>query len=137
MTINKQKGGLSARRFALVATTVLGLSAGGYFVAPGITFNTPAALAQNLSQEAKVIPAPIGFADIVETVKPAVGAGSVMRSGWRSAAPSNSDRRAKASRPSASTRQLPTTCSTGASARPSRMVQATRMPGVPSPVMTR
>ena len=72
MTINKQKGGLSARRFALLATTVLGLSAGGYFVAPGITFNTPAALAQNLSQEAKVIPAPIGFADIVETVKPAV-----------------------------------------------------------------
>ncbi|MET0669748.1 MAG: Do family serine endopeptidase [Xanthobacteraceae bacterium] len=72
MTINKQKGGLSACRFALLATTVLGLSAGGYFVAPGITFNTPAALAQNLSQEAKVIPAPIGFADIVETVKPAV-----------------------------------------------------------------
>ena len=72
MTINKQKGSLSARRFGLLATTVLGLSAGAYFVAPGITFNTPAALAQNLSQEAKVIPAPMGFADIVETVKPAV-----------------------------------------------------------------
>ena len=71
-TINQQKGGLSARRFALLATTVLGLSAGAYFVAPGVTFNTPAALAQNLSQEAKTVPAPIGFADIVEKVKPAV-----------------------------------------------------------------
>jgi serine protease Do len=71
-TINKQKGGLTARRFALLATTVLGLSAGAYFIAPGVTFNTPAALAQNLSQEAKTIPAPMGFADIVEKVKPAV-----------------------------------------------------------------
>ena len=71
-TINQQKGGLSARRFGLLATTVLGLSAGAYFVAPGVTFNTPAALAQNLSQEAKTVPAPIGFADIVEKVKPAV-----------------------------------------------------------------
>jgi serine protease Do len=71
-TINKQKGGLSARRFALLATTVLSLGAGAYFVAPGVTFNTPAALAQNLSQEAKAIPVPMGFADIVEKVKPAV-----------------------------------------------------------------
>ena len=73
MTAPTQKTGvLSARRFALLATTIAGLSAGAYFVAPGVTFNTPAALAQNLSQEAKSVAAPVGFADIVEKVKPAV-----------------------------------------------------------------
>ena len=69
---SNHKGGLSARRLALLATTIAGLSAGAYFVAPGMTFNTPAALAQNLSQEAKSLAQPIGFADIVEKVKPAV-----------------------------------------------------------------
>jgi serine protease Do len=68
---NKSRG-LSARRLALLATTIAGLSAGAYFVAPGISFNTPAALAQNLSQEAKSVAQPVGFADIVEKVKPAV-----------------------------------------------------------------
>jgi serine protease Do len=66
------KGGLSARRLALLATTIAGLSAGAYFVAPGVSFNTPSALAQNLSQEAKTVAQPVGFADIVEKVKPAV-----------------------------------------------------------------
>ena len=41
----------------------------------------------------------------------------------RSACASSSRRRPQAARPSASTRQLPTSCSTGASARPSRMVR--------------
>ena len=50
---------------------MLGLGAGAYFIAPGVTFNAPAALAQ-IFQEAKTVPAPIGFADIVEKVKPAV-----------------------------------------------------------------
>jgi serine protease Do len=68
----KKTGGLSARRYALLATTIFGLSAGAYFVAPAVTLNTPAALAQNLSQEARTVPAPVGFADIVEKVKPAV-----------------------------------------------------------------
>jgi len=68
----KQTGGLSARRCALLATTIFGLTAGAYFVAPAVTLNTPAALAQNLSQEARTVPAPVGFADIVEKVKPAV-----------------------------------------------------------------
>ena len=63
---------LSGRRLALLATTIAGLSAGAYFVAPGVAFNTPMALAQNLSQEAKTLAQPIGFADIVEKVKPAV-----------------------------------------------------------------
>ena len=70
--IANHKDGLSARRLALLATTVLGLSAGTYFIAPGVTFNTSGALAQNLSQEAKALAQPIGFADIVEKVKPAV-----------------------------------------------------------------
>ena len=69
---SNHKGGLSARRLALLATMIAGLSVGAYFVAPGVTFNTPAALAQNLSQEAKSLAQPIGFADIVEKVKPAV-----------------------------------------------------------------
>ncbi len=67
-----KQSGLSARRLALLATTIAGLSAGAYFVAPGVSFNTPTALAQNLSQEAKALAQPIGFADIVEKVKPAV-----------------------------------------------------------------
>jgi serine protease Do len=69
---NNKTGVLSVRRLALLATTVAGLSAGAYFIAPGVTFNTPAALAQNLSHEARAIATPVGFADIVEKVKPAV-----------------------------------------------------------------
>jgi len=68
----KQMSGLSVRRLALLATTIAGLSAGAYFVAPGVTFNTPSALAQNLSQEARALAQPMGFADTVEKVKPAV-----------------------------------------------------------------
>ncbi len=72
MTASKKTGVLSVRRLALLATTVAGLSAGAYFVAPGLTFNTPAALAQNLSHEARTVATPVGFADIVEKVRPAV-----------------------------------------------------------------
>ena len=60
---------LPVRRLALLATTVAGLAVGGFLVAP--TF-TPQALAQNLSQEARHLAQPTGFADIVEKVKPAV-----------------------------------------------------------------
>ena len=51
-----------------------------------------------------------------------------MRFGAASAAANNSPRRRNAARPSARTRQLPTTCSTGASARPSRVVVAIMTP---------
>src|SRR5262249_10140938 len=57
---------------ALLGTTILGLSAGAYFVAPALSGNFPGAYAQNLSQQAQRVPAPVGFADIVEKVKPAV-----------------------------------------------------------------
>jgi serine protease Do len=60
------------RRFALLATVVGGLTAGAVLVAPSqYPYATPA-LAQNLSQEARQLAQPTGFADIVEKVKPAV-----------------------------------------------------------------
>ncbi len=60
---------LPLRRLALLATTVAGLAVGGILVAPTLA---PYALAQNLSQEARQVAVPTGFADIVEKVKPAV-----------------------------------------------------------------
>ena len=71
-TPNANSRVLSVRRLALLATTIAGLGAGAYFVAPGVSFNPPMALAQNLSQQAKTLAQPVGFADIVEKVKPAV-----------------------------------------------------------------
>jgi serine protease Do len=59
---------LTARRLALLGTTVLGLSAGALFVAPNILPNGHAAFAQQSQNVAR----PVGFADIVEHVKPAV-----------------------------------------------------------------
>jgi serine protease Do len=64
---------LSARRFILLATTIASLGAAAVVVAPGLNFSGyPAALAQNLSEQAHRLQAPVGFADIVEKVKPAV-----------------------------------------------------------------
>jgi serine protease Do len=68
---------LSVRRIGLLATTIAGLGAAAFFVAPSLTpdsalFAGPAH-AQNLSQEAqKLGQRPVGFADIVAKVKPAV-----------------------------------------------------------------
>ena len=68
---------LSVRRFGLLATTIAGLGAAAFFVAPSLTPNTAflagPAHAQNFSQEAQKLPQrPVGFADIVAKVKPAV-----------------------------------------------------------------
>jgi serine protease Do len=64
---------LSARRVILLATTIAGLGAAALVVAPGLNLKGyPAALAQNLTEQAKKVAAPVGFADIVEKVKPAV-----------------------------------------------------------------
>jgi serine protease Do len=68
---------LSARRFGLLATTIAGLGAAAFFVAPALAPNaalfTGPAHAQNLSQQAQALPQhPVGFADIVAKVKPAV-----------------------------------------------------------------
>src|SRR5580693_7218845 len=65
---------LSARRFALLATTIAGLGAVVFVLAPNVTspFVT-AAQAQNLTEKVQQLPQkPVGFADIVEKVKPAV-----------------------------------------------------------------
>jgi serine protease Do len=68
---------LSGRRFALLATTIAGLGAAAVFAAPALSpqamFLPSEAHAQNLSQEAqKLAQHPVGFADIVAKVKPAV-----------------------------------------------------------------
>src|SRR5271169_1483820 len=68
---------LSARRLALLATTIVGFGAAAVLapsMAPkGDFLFADAAHAQNLSQEAQQLPQhPVGFADIVAKVKPAV-----------------------------------------------------------------
>jgi serine protease Do len=65
---------LSARRVILLATTIVGLGAAALVVAPDFNLSSgyPAALAQNLTEQAHKVAAPTGFADIVEKVKPAV-----------------------------------------------------------------
>src|SRR5471032_3322767 len=65
---------LSARRVILLATTIVSLGAAALVVAPGLNLQGgyPAASAQNLTEQAKKVAAPVGFADIVEKVKPAV-----------------------------------------------------------------
>jgi serine protease Do len=60
------------RRFALLAGTVACLTAGAVLVSPSLPSYVPAALAQDLSQQAKHLAQPTGFADMVERVKPAV-----------------------------------------------------------------
>ena len=67
---------LSARRMALLATTVAGLAAATFVFSPNAY--APSALAdsaqaQNLTEKVQQLPQrPVGFADIVEKVKPAV-----------------------------------------------------------------
>ena len=65
---------LSMRRIALLATTIAGIGAAALVLAPNAAspFAT-AAQAQNLSEKVQQLPQkPVGFADIVEKVKPAV-----------------------------------------------------------------
>jgi serine protease Do len=66
--------GLSARRIALLATTIAGVGAAAFVAAPDFNLSAtyPTAHAQNLTEQAHKLPAPQGFADIVEKVKPSV-----------------------------------------------------------------
>jgi serine protease Do len=68
------KRGLSARRIALLATTIAGVAGAAVLAAPNFPFSPdyPVVHAQNLTEQAHKLPAPQGFADIVEKVKPAV-----------------------------------------------------------------
>ena len=65
---------LSVRRAVLLATTIAGLGIGAFLAGPSFDIRAgyPTALAQNLSEQAHKLQAPVGFADIVEKVKPAV-----------------------------------------------------------------
>jgi serine protease Do len=77
MNDNKQmrRRSLSARRLALLATTIAGIGAVAVLApyAPQANFLAGPAHAQNLTQQAQQLPQrPVGFADIVEKVKPAV-----------------------------------------------------------------
>src|ERR1700728_3766119 len=68
---------LSARRATLLATTIVGFAAATLLVAPNVAPKLDlfggAAQAQNLSEKAQQLAQkPVGFADIVEKVKPAV-----------------------------------------------------------------
>src|SRR5688572_21820059 len=63
---------LPMRRLALLATTVVGIAAGGLLANSNLAPYVPFAQAQNLSQQAQSVARPTGFADIVEKVKPAV-----------------------------------------------------------------
>jgi serine protease Do len=71
---HEKRRGLSARRAVLLAGSILGLGAVAVVAAPGLNLSAtyPTAHAQNLSEQAQKLQAPIGFADIVEKVKPAV-----------------------------------------------------------------
>ena len=65
---------LNGRRFVLLATTIASLGSAAIIIAPDLNLRGvyPAAIAQNLSEQARKVQAPVGFADIVERVKPAV-----------------------------------------------------------------
>jgi serine protease Do len=78
---SRPRRSLSARRVALLATTIAGLGAAALLVAPNVAPNMApkldlfgaAAQAQNLSDKVQQLSQrPVGFADIVEKVKPAV-----------------------------------------------------------------
>jgi serine protease Do len=60
----------SPRRLVLLGTTILSLGIAGALTFPDAARH--GALAQNVSRQASEVKGPVGFADIVETVKPAV-----------------------------------------------------------------
>ena len=86
----RPRGILSARRYALVTTTVAGLGAAALLVPPSLDFganffSTPA-LAQNSPPTQEARPTPAGFADVVAKVKPAVISVRVKEANGRSSA---------------------------------------------------
>src|SRR5688572_22814131 len=63
----------SVRRVALVTTALAGIGGAAFVLAPDVnTYGIAPAHAQNLSEQARQVRAPVGFADVVEQVKPAV-----------------------------------------------------------------
>jgi serine protease Do len=86
---------LSARRVALLATTIAGFGAATFFTppaAPNADFFSGPAHAQNLTHEAQQLSRkPVGFADIVEKVKPAVISVRVKMEGMAESGPGNDE----------------------------------------------
>jgi serine protease Do len=90
-TSNQKPLRLSVRRLALITTAIVGIGTAAAVTAPDLNTYAgyPSAHAQNLTEQAKRMPAPVGFADIVEKVKPAVFSvrvevdGGVQTSGMR------------------------------------------------------
>ena len=63
----------SVRRLALVTTALAGIGGAAFVLTPDVnTYGIAPAQAQNLSEQARQVRAPVGFADVVEQVKPAV-----------------------------------------------------------------
>ena len=63
----------SVRRLARVTTALVGIGGAAFVLAPDLnTYGVAPAHAQNLSEQARQVRAPVGFADVVEQVKPAV-----------------------------------------------------------------
>jgi serine protease Do len=70
---NRPRSTLSARRLALLATMVTGFGAAALVFAPQADLIGTSAQAQNLTDVVQQLPQrPVGFADIVEKVKPSV-----------------------------------------------------------------
>src|SRR4051794_11694060 len=87
------KSRLSARRIALLATTIAGLGAAAVFAGPDVNLSAvyPTAHAQNLSEQAQKLPPPQGFAEIVAKGKPAVFSVRVKIEGNKTAGVSGND----------------------------------------------
>ncbi len=63
----------SVRRIALLTSAVAGIGGAAVILAPHMPAHSGSALAQNLTEKVQQLPQrPVGFADIVEKVKPAV-----------------------------------------------------------------
>ncbi|MPZ54993.1 MAG: Do family serine endopeptidase [Rhizobiales bacterium] len=80
--LKQPRRSLAVRRMLLLATTIVALGAAFVF-APnlGTDVSGPGAQAQNLTEQVDRLSRPVGFADIVEKVKPAVISVRVKRNG--------------------------------------------------------
>jgi serine protease Do len=72
-TSMQSRGIRSVRRVALLTTAIAGMGTAALVLAPNISAFVGSAVAQNLTEKVQQLPQrPVGFADIVEKVKPAV-----------------------------------------------------------------
>ncbi len=133
----------SARRVALLATTIAGFGAAAWFApqARNADFFSAPAHAQNLTHEAQQLPQkPVGFADIVEKVKPAVIAVRVKVEGMAEAGPSDDElpsRRVPRSSAFSNGSACPRTARAAATSSSPAKAQASSSPptGTPSPTI--